>query len=103
MRPPIVFIPNKSSHDFSDAHRFGDLVFLTVGTVKRYNTNSLYREMIDGLAGAEPQDYLLVSSLSILNLLAAAILSRKFGRLNLLLYCNGVYVERIVEIDALLD
>ena len=99
---PNVYITNKSAHDFSDAERFGTLVYLTAGTIKRYNTNSLYREMIDGLVDAQAGDYLLVSSLNILNVIAAGILARRFGVLNLLLWRSGKYIERTINVDALL-
>ena len=101
-RAPVVYIPNKGSHDFSDAERFGPLVFLTHGSVKKYQTNTMYRQLVEGMADAIPEDYLLISSLAILNSLCSAILGRRFGRVNYLLYCNGTYLERTVDIDALL-
>jgi len=102
-RGPIVFIPNKGAHDFSDAERYGELVFLTHGTVKRYSTGTLYRSLIDGLKDAKISDYLLISSLAILNAISSAILARKFGRVNYLLFCDGRYLKRVVDIDSLLN
>ena len=52
---------------------------------------------------AEETDYLLISSLAILNALASAIMSRKFGRVNYLLFRDGEYIEKVVVIDALLE
>ena len=103
MRRPKVYIPNKAGHDFSDAERFGDLVYLTQGIVKRYSTNHIYRQLIEGMEGAMPQDYLLVSSLSIINAIAASILARQFGKVNYLLFSGGSYMERTVDVDALLQ
>lgn len=97
-----VYIPNKGAHDYSDAERYGELHFLTSGSVSRYNTENLYRQLVEGLEGAEETDYLLVSSLAILNALASAIFSRKFGRVNYLLFRDGEYIEKTVMIDALL-
>ena len=102
-RDPVVFIPNKGSHDFSDAEKHGKLVFLTYGTIKRYSTNTIYRTLIDGMKNAISDDLLLVSSLAILNAIASAILARKFGRVNYLLFCDGRYLKRVVDIDSLLD
>lgn len=102
-RSTIVYIPNKGAHDFSDAERFGKLVFLTHGTIKRYSTNTIYRVFIDGMKDADRDDLLLISSLAILNAIASAILARRFGRVNYLLFCDGRYLKRVVDIDALLD
>jgi hypothetical protein len=103
MRRPNVYIPNKAGHDFSDAERFGELVFLTQGIVKRYSTNHIYRQLIEGMSGALSQDYLLISSLSIINAIAASILARQFGKVNYLLFSGGSYMERTVDVDALLQ
>jgi hypothetical protein len=97
-----VYIPNKGSHDYSDAERFGDLRFLTSGSLSRYNTERMYRLIAEGLQGAEETDYLLISSLAILNALTSAVFSRKFGRVNYLLFRDGEYIEKTVMIDALL-
>lgn len=97
-----IYVPNKGAHDYSDAERFGELRFLTSGIVKRYTTNTMYRNLIEGMADAKPDDYILVCSLSILNSIATGILARKFGKVNFLLFCNGKYIERTVDFDALL-
>lgn len=99
---PIVWIPNKAGHNFSDAERFGRLIYLTEGTVNRYSANSMYREFSEQMEGASSEDYLLVSSLSILNSIASGILSYKFGLVNYLLFKNGVYLERSVNFSSLI-
>ena len=38
-----VFIVNKSTHDFSPAEQYGDIVFLTEGIMDRYATNNIFR------------------------------------------------------------
>ena len=52
---------------------------------------------------AEKDEYLLISSLAVLNAIASAILARRFGRVNYLLFCEGRYLKRVVDIDALLN
>jgi len=97
---PKVFIPNKSVHDFSPALKFGDLVFLSEGNVRRYNTSSVYRKFKPLLKYSSPDDYLLVSGLTTLNLIAAFILTQMHGRLNLLLFKTQdnkkFYIERVI-------
>lgn len=97
-----MFIPNKSAHDFSDAERFGELRFLTSGHMRRYAVNTLYRDIIEKMKDAEIDDYMLVCSLPILNCLATGILARRFGRINFLLWRDNSYIERTVNLDALL-
>jgi hypothetical protein len=55
--------------------------------------------MSDGIK----EDFLLVSSLSILNSIASAIIARKFGVVNFLLFSDGKYILRSVNVDALLN
>jgi len=102
-RSPFIFIPNKGAYDYSDAERFGSLVFLSEGTLTRLNTNSLYRMFCNGMRNAQAQDYLLVSSLPVFNAIACGILVYKFGRVNYLLFSNGAYKERSVDYGALLE
>lgn len=83
---PKVFVPNRSGHDFSPAKSFGDLVYVTDGLVNRYQVNQLYRLCMEALKDAGPDDYILVSSLTIINSIMAMILGARFGRVNFLLY-----------------
>lgn len=94
-----VYIPNKSHHDFSGAERFGELVFLTEGIVRRLNVNQLYRECYEKMKDAHAEDYILVSSLSVLNLIVGSIMAHKFGRVNMLLFHHGDYVPREIILD----
>ncbi len=99
---PKVFITNKGGHDYSAANRYGSPVFLTSGKVNQYHTTQLYRELVEGLDGSLPDDHLLISSLNILNSIASAIIARKHGKVNFLLFCDGRYLPRSVDIDSLL-
>lgn len=89
-----VFIVNRSSHDFSDAKRFGELTFLSEGPVNRYATNQMVRQFEDGMKTSGPNDYIVPCSLNVMNSIACAIFAFKHGRLNLLLFKDGVYIER---------
>ena len=98
-----VYIPNKSGHDFSPAEDFGDLVFITEGTLPRFDTNFIYRACIDAMHDAEVDDFLLITSLNIINCVASGILARRFGKINYLLFSKGRYLVRSVLIDGLLS
>lgn len=97
-----VYIVNKAGHDHSDAERFGEIVFLTEGNLDRFNTNNMYRQLVESMKKSESKDYLLLTSMTILCCMAAAIFARKHGRLNLLLYKDGKYIERTHDLDSLL-
>lgn len=91
---PKVYVPNKSHHDFSEAERFGELVFLTEGIVNRYNVNDICRRCASVMHDASEGDHILISSLTVINMIAAAIMAHKFGRVNFLMFQNGGYVSR---------
>lgn len=97
-----VYIPNKSGHDFSAAEKFGELVYLTRGNIDRFGVTNLYREIIEGMEEATEHDFWLISSLAIVNSIGCAILARKFGKVNFLIFKEGIYVERTLDIDSLL-
>lgn len=83
---PKVFVPNRSHHDFADAARFGDIVYLTDGIVNRFQINQIYRQCKAIMKDATEQDFILVSSLSIINAIAASIMARRFNRVNFLIF-----------------
>lgn len=89
-----VFIVNNGGHDYSDAARFGEIVFCTDSVIRKDDVSQMYRELKVALSDAKADDYLLVSSLTSLCMVAAAILSDRFGELHLLLYKDGQYVDR---------
>lgn len=92
----IVYIVNKSSHNFSEAEKFGKLVFMSEGRLNRYATNDMVRKFSDAMRNSTKEDYLLPCSLNTANVMAGAIFARKHGRLNLLLFkpSTGEYIER---------
>lgn len=98
---PKVYIPNRSFHDFTPAEAFGELVFLTEGWANRTLTNQLYRMVSEAMRDSQPDDMLLVSSLGILNAIAASILAVKHKRVNYLIHVKGGYVLREIVLDGL--
>ena len=91
---PTVYIVNRSYHDFETASPFGALKYLSNGIMSRYGTNFMARQFEEAMEGSLPNDYLVPCSLNVMNMIAAAIFVHKHGRLNLLLYKKGTYIER---------
>jgi hypothetical protein len=79
-----VFVPNEGAgHDYSDAERYGELVFVTGGSINPFDTGVMNRAWSSALADSSPSDYLVVTSLI------------KHKRLNLLLFSSrGKYRKR---------
>lgn len=89
-----VFVLNNGGHDYTDAERFGDIVFCMDSVVNKWDIAQMYRELSDALMDASAGDYILVSSLTSLCCVAVAIMADQFGEVHLLLYKDGQYIER---------
>lgn len=96
-----VFVVNNGGHDFTKAEAFGDIVFCTEGSMNRYDTAQMYRELSGVLEDAHADDYLLLTSLTTLCSIATAIMANQFGCVNLLLFKDGEYVERNIILEEL--
>lgn len=93
---PKVYIINKSIHDFSKAEEFGTLHYLSEKAMNRYATNNIYRKFFPPLNQSSPMDYILVTSLNTMNIIACVIFVLKHKKLNLLIHKpkTNTYVER---------
>jgi hypothetical protein len=91
-----VFVPNEGAgHDYSDAERYGELVFVTGGSINPFDTGVMNRAWSSALADSSPSDYLVVTSLNSLCMIGAAQFAIKHKRLNLLLFSSrGKYRKR---------
>lgn len=89
-----VFIVNKSSHDFKAANEYGEVIFLSEGPMNRYATNSIMRQFKEMMKNSSSEDFIVPCSLNVMNAVACAIFAYKHGRLNLLLFKDGIYIVR---------
>ena len=89
-----VFITNKSAHDFGPAEKYGKLIFLSEGSINRYATNNMHRVFKDQMEGSTEKDYIVLCSLNVMNSIACSVFVHKHGKLNLLLFKDGKYIER---------
>ena len=94
-----VYVPNKGSHDYTAAWDFGDLVFCTGGRVNRKDLTTMHSELSHAMDDADEGDYILLTSLASLCAIACSIFATRFGRLNLLIFEDGEYVERFLTFD----
>lgn len=100
---PKVYIVNRSHHDLSQAARFGELKFLSEGPISRFGTNQILRTFEPTLINSTPDDSLLVTGLTIMNVLAGVYLYNMHGKLNMLLFApqKGDYLQRSVIIPEI--
>lgn len=97
-----VYIVNKGCHDYSKAEEFGELVVMSDGQFSRFATGQIYRQFQKHIASSKPEDYLLVSGLTIMTAVAVGMLAAKHGKVNLLLHNQNpgqeeVYVKRTIN------
>lgn len=97
----VVYVLNKGAHDYSDAERFGKIIFCTDGSMDRYDTNQMYRELSEAMEMSMSDDYILLTSLTSLCSVACAIFAAKHKRLNLLIHKDTGYVARSVVLNNL--
>lgn len=95
---PSIFVPNKGSHDYGDALRYGELQYVTKGEQNRYAIGTMVRQWVKVLRGSSPEDYILLSSLTNLCCIGCALFAMKHKKLNLLLFRNDKYIERKLEL-----
>jgi len=91
---PKVYVVNKSAHDFSSALDFGELIYLSEGPMNRYSTNNMHRQFGEILESSNPEDYILICGLGVMNVIACSLFVHRHQRLNLLLFKQGQYIER---------
>lgn len=100
-----VYIPNNSGHDFSDAEKYGDLVFITQGMIDRFKINTMFRATVEALNDSKPTDYIMVTGLTQINVIIASVFTQMHGRLNLLIYDvkKERYIPRKIVLGNLID
>jgi len=103
IRSPVVFIANQSGHNFTDSERYGTPVYVTKGLVNRFSVNFIARKWALSLRDSTKEDYILVTSLTILTVVGAALFGHLHGCLNLLLYRNERYIARKIVFKDLLS
>ena len=89
-----VYIVNKSAHNFEPAKKWGELIALSEGSINPLSPNSMHRTFSEVMADSTKDDYILLSGLSIMSVVAATIFATKHQKLNLLIFLNGEYYER---------
>lgn len=96
-----VFVVSGSSHNFSAARKWGELVFLSNGPMNRYAVNTMYINFYAAMKHSSPEDYVLICGLAIMNSVAASVMTSLHGKVNYLLFKKGEYLERNIVVPKL--
>lgn len=96
-----VYIVNVGPHDYSEAKTFGELIFCTRGSLDKFDTSQMFREIVEALYDSEAEDYILLTSLTSLCCVACSVFTAKHYRLNLLIFDprEGRYVSRSLNFN----
>ena len=81
---PKVYVLS-DNHDCSEASMYGDIVTITGGRISRFSTSLMHRILSAGLKNSTKDDFIVVSSLTVLCVIACAVFVMKHKRLNLLI------------------
>lgn len=97
-----VYIINKGGHDYSEATKWGRIKYLSEGSFSKYTVNKIYREFALQLRESSDQDYILLTNFTTMACIACSCFAFLHGRINLLLFKNGKYIERRLLLSELL-
>lgn len=90
-RAPRVYVPNRGGHNYALAEKFGDLVFITTGRINKGQLARFAQEARRVMEDSEQHDYILVSGLTSVCAICAAVQAHKFPTVNLLIFRKDRY------------
>jgi hypothetical protein len=94
-----VFIVNVGFHNYQSAKEFGELVPVTLAKVNLKNTDRLEAEMQEVLDDFVEGDYLLLSGVPLLNVIAAGYVFKRLGFLDTLSWDPALQAYHIRKFD----
>lgn len=97
---PNVYVINKSPHNFQPAEKYGTLVYLSKGSINKYAVNKIFRQFTEILERSNADDYILITSLTVMSVIATSIFALKHQTLNLLLFKDDSYICRKLDLKG---
>jgi hypothetical protein len=83
---PKVYVVNRGCHDYSGASKFGQLVYLSESSMDRFDLSKIWRKFKPVLDESSPEDFILLSGLTVMSIVATTIFSQLHGKLNILIF-----------------
>lgn len=81
-----VFVANYAGHDYTEAKKYGELVFITKGYVSFASLDRVLYVVTEALLESKPDDWLLLSGSGTICVFAALGWLHLHGRVNLLIF-----------------
>lgn len=96
-----VYVIAKGFHNWEPAEAYGELVFLSTAPFGRTSVSNMVRTFSPVLEESGPEDFIIISGLSVMCSIACSLFVLKHRRLNLLLFdaATEKYVKRTVIFD----
>ncbi len=89
-----VYIFGSPANDYSDAHRYGELHFISIPERAKWDISHLHELLQEEMGLAEADDLFIIGGLASVCCVATAVMVEWYGRVNFLIYKNDRYVER---------
>lgn len=97
MTDKFVYILGDGGHDYSDAERFGETKIIDIPPSIKWDPAKVFDLLKEELHAATPDDYLVISHLTSVCCLATAIMIEWYGKVNFLIFHNGIYEEKTIN------
>jgi hypothetical protein len=81
---PKVWIANYAGHPYDEAEKFGELRYITRGYVSLGNLDRLVYDVTEKVGETDVEDYLLLSGLCIIGVVAAVAWTTRWGGVKIL-------------------
>lgn len=97
---PRVFVTNFAGHDYSEAEKYGEIVWITRGYISFHSLDRVKYRICEEVDKSTSEDWLLLSGIPIVCVLAALYWQWKHNKVKLLVHDkkkNGEYRELIVS------
>lgn len=81
-----VYITNVAGHDFTPAKSYGELRFITTGYVSFQSLDRVKADIAQSILESDPEDWLCLTGVPILQVVSAVAWFYKHGKVNLLVW-----------------
>jgi len=95
-----VWITNYAGHNYERAKSFGELRFVTKGSINFQSLDRLKFQVAQDLMEIQEDDFVLLSGTNIISVITCLLVYEKFGRINILNYDKYTDTYRVLVVDS---
>lgn len=96
---PRVFVTNFAGHDYSNAERFGEIVWITRGYISFHSLDRVKYQICEQVFKSTPEDWLLLSGIPVICVVSALFWYHLHRKVKLLIHDKkggDVYREFVI-------